>query len=160
MDLKGSYKLNASCDQVWKALNDPEVLRSCTPGCKQMVSTGEDSYDVVIEIGIASIKGRYAGQIKITDRVPNSHYNLAVSGVGTAGFMNASGSIYVREQENATLIEYAGEAHVGGLAAGLGQRVMEGVAKLLVGQFFKCLGTAILKSREGVGSDEGSAAGC
>jgi carbon monoxide dehydrogenase subunit G len=152
MNIKGAYKLKASPDQVWKALNDPEVLRSCTPGCKQMISTGEDSFDVVIEIGIASIKGRYTGQIKISDRVPNSQYKLAVSGTGTAGFMNATGSIQVREQENETLIEYVGEAHVGGL----GQRVMEGVAKLLVGQFFECLGKTIHKSRENLGSGEGS----
>ena len=160
MNLKGTYKLNASCDQVWKALNDPEVLRSCTPGCKQMVSSGEDSFDVVIEIGIASIKGRYTGQIKISDRIPNHQYKLAVSGTGTAGFMKASGSIRVTEQENETLMEYAGEAHVGGLVAGLGQRVMEGIAKLLVEQFFKCFEAAIHKSRGGVGSDEGSALDC
>lgn len=123
-----------------------------------MVSTGEDSLDVVIEIGIASIKGRYTGQIKISDRVPNFQYKLAVSGTGTAGFMSASALIQVKEQEDETQIEYAGEAHVGGLAAGLGQRVMEGVAKLLVGQFFECLGKAIHKSRENAGSREGSSA--
>ena len=150
MNLKGNYKLKAPCAEIWRALNDPEVLRSCTPGCKQMVSAGEDSFDVVIEIGIASIKGRYTGQIKISDRVANSHYKLAVSGTGTAGFMNASGLIWVKEQEDETLIEYAGEAHVGGLAAGLGQRVMEGVAKLLVGQFFACLGKAV---RSSLGND-------
>jgi uncharacterized protein len=156
MNLKGTYKLKAPTDQVWKALNDAEVLQSCTPGCRQMVPTGQDTFDVVIEIGIASIKGRYTGQIKISDRVPNCQYKLAVSGTGTAGFMNATGSIRVSEQENETLIEYAGEAHVGGLAAGLGQRVMEGVAKLLVSQFFECLGKAICQPRETAGSGEGS----
>lgn len=159
MNLKGTYKLQAPSDRVWKALNDPEVLRSCTPGCKQMVPTGEDSFDVVIEIGIASITGRYTGQIKISDRVANCEYKLAIAGTGTAGFMNASGSIRLREQENETLIEYAGVAQVGGLAAGLGQRVMEGVAKLLVGQFFECLGKAIHKSRESAGPGEGPAGG-
>ena len=160
MNLKGTHKLQAPTDRVWKALNDPDVLRSCTPGCKQMVSTGEDSFDVVIEIGIASITGRYTGQIKISDRVANCRYKLAISGTGTAGFMNASGSIRLIEQENETLIEYAGQAQVGGLAAGLGQRVMEGVAKLLVGQFFECLGKAIHKSGESPSPGKGPAGDC
>lgn len=159
MNLKGTHKLQAASDRVWKALNDPEVLRSCTPGCKQMVSTGEDSFDVVIEIGIASITGRYTGQIKISDRVANSQYKLEIAGTGTAGFMNATGSIRLMEQENETLIEYAGQAQVGGLVAGVGQRVMEGVAKLLVGQFFECLGKAIHKSGESPGPGHGSAGG-
>lgn len=143
MNLKGTYKLKAHSHRVWKALNDPQVLRACVPGCKQMVSTGEDSFDVVIEIGVVSIKGRYTGQIKISDRVPNCGYKLTVFGSGTAGFMNASGLIRLREQGDETQIEYAGEAHIGGLAAGLGQRVMEGIFKVLVVQFLECLGNAI-----------------
>jgi len=143
MKLAGTHKLKAPCDQVWHTLNDPEVLRSCTPGCKQMVPTGEDSFDVVIEISIASVKGRYTGHINIRDRIPHRQYRLEVSGNGTAGFVNASGLIQLKQEEGGTLVEYSSEAHVGGLAAGLGQRVMEGVAKLLVGQFFKCLETAV-----------------
>lgn len=143
MKLEGKYKLNASRPELWKALNDPEVLRACTPGCKQMVANGVDAFDVVIEIGIASVKGRYKGHIAIRDRIPNQQYRLEVSGSGTAGFMNASGVIQLSEAGEATAVEYAVEAHVGGLAAGLGQRVMEGAAKLLVGQFFNCLGTAV-----------------
>jgi carbon monoxide dehydrogenase subunit G len=107
---------------------------------------------VVIEIGIAAIKGRYTGQIKISDRVPNQRYTLAVSGTGTAGFMNATGLITLSGQENETLIEYAGEASVGGLVAGVGQRVMEGIAKLLVGQFFKSFEVTFCKSGESLNS--------
>ena len=147
MKLDGKYKLNASRPELWKALNDPEVLRSCTPGCKQMVANGDDAFDVVIEIGIASVKGRYTGHIAIRDRIPNEQYRLEVSGSGTAGFMNASGLIQLSEAGDATAVEYAVEAHVGGLAAGLGQRVMEGAAKLLVGQFFSCLETTLRSQR-------------
>lgn len=157
MNLKGTYRLKGSREQVWTALNDPQVLRRCTPGCKQMVAVTEDCFDVVIEIGIAAIKGHYTGQIKISDRVPNQGYTLAVSGTGTAGFMNASGALQLGGQENQTLIEYAGEANVGGVVAGVGQRVMEGVARLLVGQFFKCLESVLQTSGESVKPLGGSA---
>jgi uncharacterized protein len=150
MNLKGTYKLKGSREEVWTALNNPQVLRRCTPGCKQMLAVNEDCYDVVIEIGIAAIKGRYTGQIKISDRVANQRYTLAVSGTGTAGFMNATGAIQLCGQENETIIEYAGEANVGGLVAGIGQRVTEGIARLLVGQFFKSLEMALQESGEKV----------
>ena len=149
MNLKGTYKLKGTLDDVWTALNNPQVLRRCTPGCRQMVAVNEDCYDVVIEIGIAAVKGRYTGQIKISDRVPNQRYTLAVSGTGTAGFMNATGAIQLCGHENETVIEYAGEANVGGLVAGVGQRVTEGIARLLVGQFFKSLQTALQESGQG-----------
>jgi carbon monoxide dehydrogenase subunit G len=158
MNLKGTHKLRGSLEQVWTALNDPQVLRRCTPGCKQMVEVTADCFDVVIEIGIAAIKGRYTGQIKISNRVPNLRYTLVVSGNGTAGFMNASGAIQLGGQGNETVIDYAGEANVGGLAAGVGQRVMEGIARFLVGQFFKCLEAALQESEESVKSFGNSAA--
>jgi carbon monoxide dehydrogenase subunit G len=139
MKLVGNYKMNASPSELWKALNDPEVLRSCTPGCKQIIAKGDDSFDVVIEIGVASVKGRYTGHIATRDRIPDRQYRLDISGNGSAGFLRANGLIQLSEQGEGTLVEYTGEAHVGGLAAGLGQRVMEGVAKLLVGQFFSSL---------------------
>jgi carbon monoxide dehydrogenase subunit G len=152
VNLKGTYKLKGRLEQVWAALNDPEVLRQCTPGCRQMIAAGDDCFDVVIEIGIAAIKGRYTGQIKISDRVPNQRYTLAVSGTGTAGFMHATGLINLSGQDNETVIEYTGEANVGGLVAGVGQRVMEGIAKLLVGQFFKSFEATFNKSGERVNS--------
>jgi len=152
MNLKGTYRVKGKPEQVWAALNDAEVLRQCTPGCRQMIAAGDDCFDVVIEIGIAAIKGRYTGQIKISDRVPNQCYTMAVSGTGTAGFMNATGLIRVGGQENDTVIEYAGEANVGGLVAGVGQRVMEGIAKMLVREFFKCFETTFHKSGESINS--------
>ena len=69
MNLSGIYKLKASRDQVWEAPNNAEVLRQCTPGCKKMIPVGEDSYDVLMEVGIAAIKGRYTGKVEIRDRI-------------------------------------------------------------------------------------------
>lgn len=145
MNLSGTCQLKVSREQVWKALNDPEVLRRCTPGCKEMRPTGEDSYDVRMEVGVGSVKGRYTGKIQISDRVPGQQYKLALTGTGSAGFVKAEGVIQLSDEGEETRIEYSGQAHVGGPVAGVGQRVMEGTAKFLVGQFFKCVEAAIHK---------------
>lgn len=149
MNLTGIYTLKAAREQVWEALNDPEILRRCTPGCQEMRPAGEGSYDIRMEVGIGSVKGRYSGTIAITNRVPGREYKLAVKGTGNAGFVSAEGVIQLKDDGAETRIEYSGHAHVGGPVAGVGQRVMEGAAKFLVGQFFKCLETAILQSQPG-----------
>ena len=148
MNLKGTHRFKAKQDRVWESLNDPEVLRQCTPGCRQMTPAADgsnDSYDVLMEVGIAAVKGRYTGTIRITDRVPGTQYKLAVTGTGSVGFLNAEGVIRLETLGEETLIEYSGQAQVGGLIAGVGQRIMGGVAKQLVGQFFQCLEKNVLK---------------
>ena len=70
MNLQGTYQMKVTKDRVWEALNDPEVLRQCTPGCWQMAPAEDGSYDVLMEVGIAAVKGRYTGKIRISDRIP------------------------------------------------------------------------------------------
>ncbi|OFW42964.1 MAG: hypothetical protein A3J28_06960 [Acidobacteria bacterium RIFCSPLOWO2_12_FULL_60_22] len=149
MKVNGMVRLKVARDQVWEALNNPAVLRRCTPGCKEMIPDGEDSYQVRMEVGVGSVKGRYKGTIKISDRVPGQQYKLTVTGTGSAGFVNAEGLVQLTDQEEETRIEYSGQAQVGGPVAGVGQRVIEGVAKFLVEQFFKCVESAILQSQAG-----------
>jgi Carbon monoxide dehydrogenase subunit G (CoxG) len=69
MSVQGTYELKAPRPQVWEALNNPEGLRQCTPGCKELRTAEDGSYDVLFEMGIAAVKGRYEGKIKISDRV-------------------------------------------------------------------------------------------
>ena len=152
MNLTGTCQLKAARERVWDALNDPEILRRCTPGCKEFAPTGENSYAVLLEVGVGSVKGRYKGKIEITNRVPGREYRLAVQGTGNTGFVNADGVIQLNQEGDETRIEYSGQARVGGPIAGVGQRVMEGAAKFLVGQFFKCFEAAILRNPAGAES--------
>lgn len=149
MNLQGTVQVKASRDRVWEALNDAKVLEQCTPGCKQMTLAEDGSYDVLLEVGIASIKGRYTGKIRISDRIPGTQYKLAVTGKGAPGFLSAEGTLRLEEQGEETRIEYSGQAQVGGLIAGVGQRIMGGVAKQLVGQFFKSFERLVVQSAEG-----------
>ncbi len=149
MNLQGTVQVKVPRDRVWEALNDPSVLEQCTPGCKQMTLAEDGSYDVLLEVGIASIKGRYTGKIRISDRIPGTQYKLAVTGKGAPGFLNAEGILRLEEQGAETRIEYSGQAQVGGLIAGVGQRIMGAVAKQLVGQFFKSFERLVVQSAKG-----------
>ena len=141
MKLAGDYTLQAhvSVDRLWDALNDPNVLQKCTPGCEQIIDIGGEEYELLLELGIAAVKGRYKGKMKIQDKVPPSHYVLVVEGSGAAGFVNGRGVIDVKDQDDRVVIRYEGEVKVGGAIAAIGQRMLGGVAKMIVGQFFKAL---------------------
>jgi uncharacterized protein len=139
MRLEGTNVLPAPLEKVWKTLNDPEALRRCTPGLKELKEAGPDSYQATLVIGVAAVKGTYAGTLAITDKRPPNHYKIALNGSGGAGFMKGEGTVDLEPQGDATLLKWTGDLQVGGLIAGVGQRMMSGIGKMLIGQFFKCL---------------------
>lgn len=139
MELQGTQVIAAPMEAVWLALNDPNVLQACTPGCKELTPTGADSFAAALEIGIAAIKGQYTGTLHITDKEAPRSYRLHIKGEGGPGFVTSSLHIELTEQEQGTLLNYSGTANVGGTIARVGQRVLGSVAKLLMGQFFKAL---------------------
>ena len=114
------------------------------PGCKRLVVNAAGGYDADLEVGVGAIKGQFTGTINIKDHVPGSQYKLAVSASGNAGFLNAEGLVELKEEGDATVIEYSGEAKVGGPIASVGQRMVEGVAKRLVAQFFRSFEEAMI----------------
>ena len=139
MKLDGTNTLPAPVDAVWKTINDPEALRRCTPGLTELTATGPDTYRATLSIGIAAVKGTYAGTLTITDKQAPTHYKIVLEGTGGAGFMKGEGTVDLTAQGGETLLRWTGDIQVGGLIAGVGQRMLSGVGKMLIGQFFKCL---------------------
>jgi len=139
MKLDGTNTLPAPVDTVWQMINDPEALRRCTPGIKELREVAPDSYEATLTIGIAAVKGTYSGTLKITDKQAPRHYKIALEGSGGAGFMKGEGTVDLEPQGNGTLLTWSGDVQIGGLIAGVGQRMLSGVGKMLIGQFFKCL---------------------
>jgi uncharacterized protein len=139
MRLEGVNALPAPQDTVWKTLNDPEALRRCTPGLKTLELVSPDTYAATLEIGIAAVKGTYSGTLAITDKQAPRHYKITLTGSGGAGFMKGEGIIDLEPQGQGTLLRWTGDVQIGGLIAGVGQRMLSGVGKMLIGQFFKCL---------------------
>ena len=139
MDIKGDKLVKSPPDKVWAALNDHEVLARSTPGCQLLEPKGDSTYKVIVELGVAAVRGKYEGEVRIFDVVPDSSYKISIDGTGVLGFMKAEGTISLEPEGAGTRVRYVMEAQIGGNLAGVGQRVVGGVAKMLAGKFFSAL---------------------
>ncbi|MGB7950746.1 MAG: carbon monoxide dehydrogenase subunit G [Candidatus Binatia bacterium] len=137
MKIEGSYTFNASREKVWEVLLDPKIMAQCMPGCESMREIGPDQYEATLKVGIASVKGTYKGKVSLKDKQAPSHYVLSGEGSGGPGFMQGDVTIDLEEKEGRTVLKYSTDAKVGGLIASIGQRMLNGVAKMMVDQFFK-----------------------
>ncbi|MGE5819525.1 MAG: SRPBCC family protein [Deltaproteobacteria bacterium] len=137
MKIDGSYTFNAPRERVWQVLLDPKVLAQCVPGCESLNEMGPDQYEAIMKVGVASVKGTYKGKVSIKDKRPPAHYVLSGEGSGGPGFMQGDVAVDLEENNGQTLLKYSSEAKVGGLIASIGQRMLNGVAKMMLDQFFK-----------------------
>jgi uncharacterized protein len=141
--VSGTYLLNAPRDRLWQLLNDPTFLKACLPGCESMEATGPDQYRVTLTVGIAAVKGKYAGSVTLSEKEPPQHFKMQVEGKGTGGFMQGTGLLELSEDPQGTTVAYQGDVQVGGPIASVGQRLLDGAAKMMVGQFFNAVNTQL-----------------
>jgi len=139
MDIFGSYTFDAPSDRVWALLMDPTVLSSCIPGCEKFEADGEGRYNVTLTVGLAAITGTYNGTVELADMVPQTSYRLIVEGQGRPGFVKGSSVIALRAVGATTAVDVSGAVHTGGPIARVGQRLIGGVAKMMLDRFFACL---------------------
>ncbi len=137
MKIDGSYIFNAPRERVWQVLLDPKVLAQCVPGCESLNEVGPDKYEAIMKVGVASVKGTYKGKVSIKDKQAPTHYVLSGEGSGGPGFMQGDVAVDLEENNGQTLLKYSTDAKVGGLIASIGQRMLNGVAKMMLDQFFK-----------------------
>ena len=137
MKIEGTYTFQAPREKVWAALLDPKIIAQCVPGCDGLKEVGPDQYEATMKVGIASVQGAYKGKIRIKDKRAPEHYVLRGEGAGGPGFMQGDVVIDLEEENGKTILKYSAEPKIGGLIAGLGQRMVGGVAKMMVEQFFK-----------------------
>lgn len=139
LDIGGEEVFEVPIEALWRALNDPAVLQKCIPGCKEMTADGEDRYRLVLNLKVASVGGTFEGEISLSEKLPPTQCKVAVSGSGTLGQGSGIATFSLASQTGGTAMRYSGEGEIGGLVAGVGQRILKGVAKHLVGQFFTSL---------------------
>lgn len=144
MKFTGSHTLAAPRQQVWEALMDPAVLARTLPGCTALEVTGEDTYAVTVTAGVASVKGTYDGQVRLTDQQAPEGYTMRASGKGGPGTVDATVEVRLRDDGDGTRVDYDADATVGGTIAGVGQRVIQGVAKRNAGEFFAAVERELL----------------
>jgi carbon monoxide dehydrogenase subunit G len=137
MKFEGKYTFKAPREKVWQVLLDPKILAQCMPGCEDLKEIGPDQYEANVKVGIAAVKGTYKAKISIKDKQPPSHYVLSGQGSGGPGFMQGDMVIDLEQKGGETLLKHSTDAKVGGLIAGVGQRMIGGIAKMMIDQFFK-----------------------
>lgn len=139
MKIEGTHELAARRARVFQALTDPEVLKRCIPGCESLEKSGENSYAATLRAGVGSIKGTFKGNVRLEEIRQPEHYRMIVDGKGQPGFLKGTGAIDLEEQGDATIIRYAGDVQVGGTIASVGQRMIQGAAKMMASQFFTAI---------------------
>ncbi|NUP46559.1 MAG: carbon monoxide dehydrogenase subunit G, partial [Catenulispora sp.] len=137
MKVSGNAVLRAEVGRVFEALTDPVALAAAIPGCERLELVAPDVYDMVVTVGVGSIKGTYKGRVELADRAAPRSFTLRASGAGAPGTVSAEcRMLLVDEADGHTRVEYDADAVVGGVVGGVGQRMLGGVARKLAGQFF------------------------
>ena len=140
LDIGGSETVPAPVEALWGALNDPAVLTRCIPGCKTMTETAPDSYKVEMQLRVAAVGGSFEGEIALSDKEAPKSCNIKVSGAGTLGHGTGTARFDIEpDGEGSSKLIYKGNGEIGGLVAGVGQRILSSVSKHLIGRFFVAL---------------------
>jgi carbon monoxide dehydrogenase subunit G len=138
--LEGTHQLDAPRERVYQSLVNPEVLQRCIPGCERLERTGENTYTTTMRAGVGSIKGVFQGTVRLEDLREPEHFRIVVEGKGAPGFLKGSGDLHLEQVDIGTKVNYSGDIQVGGTIASVGQRMIQGTAKMMASQFFTCLG--------------------
>ena len=138
MDMEGSRALAVSQPLAWQALNDPEVLKLCIPGCDKVEATGEHQYALGMAVKIGPVAAKFSGKIALSEIVPPESYVLTFDGQGgAAGFGKGRAEVRLTAAPPGCELSYKVHASVGGKIAQVGQRLIDGVAKSMAEEFFK-----------------------
>ena len=129
MKLEGSYKLNLTKEEVWKALNDPNILKQCIPGCESFVMEGSNIFNATATNQIGPMNATFSGTVSLSNIKENESYTLSGEGHSSVGFANGTADIKLTEENGITILSYEVNVNVGGKIAQLGSRLINGVAK-------------------------------
>jgi len=136
MKLAGSYKLNVKKEVVWKALNDPEILKKCIPGCEVFEKESNTVFNATATNQIGPMNATFSGKLSLSNIQENQSYKLSGEGQSSVGFVNGIADVKLTEENGLTILNYEVDVNVGGKVAQLGSRLINGVAKKMSDYFF------------------------
>ena len=155
MKLTGSYKMNVEKEVVWKALNDPNILKQCIPGCESFDKESSNIFNATATNQIGPMNATFSGTVTLSNIQENQSYTLSGEGQSSVGFVNGSADVKLIEENGITTLTYEVNANVGGKIAQLGSRLINGVAKKMSDYFFgrfADLVAPLTKEENGTGS--------
>ena len=146
MDMNGTQRIEAPREKVYVALNDPEVLKQCIPGCETIERLSDTEMRAVVTLRVGPVKASFVGMVTLSDLDPPNGYTITGEGSGGgAGFAKGGAKVRLEADGKATILNYTVKADVGGKLAQLGGRLIESTAKKLAGDFFEKFGSIVGK---------------
>ena len=139
MKLSGNYTVPIERERAYRLMQDPAVLARAMPGCDHLALIAPDEYEMRMKMVFSSIQGLFAGKVRIADRNPPEGFRLIVEGSGKIGFMKGEGLLTFTSLYTSTDIHYDGDVQVGGMIAGVGQRLLDTTSRFLIKKFFEKL---------------------
>jgi len=150
MDFSGRYEIPATPEIVWAALNDPDILKSCIPGCKEMTKIDDAHFEASMSVKVGPLKSTLKGSITLEEADPPHRTNILAAGQGgVAGFAKANAEIVLSLADTGTILTYTAKANLGGKLAKLGQRLIDRAAKQVADDFFARFAGAIRAASAG-----------
>ncbi len=138
MQMNGTRQLNATADQAWQALNDPDMLKACIPGCDRFEAVTDTQYAMGVSIRIGPVSAKFSGTVTLDEVVPPTSYVIHFEAQGgVAGFGKGSSRVQLVPNDQGVELQYQVESQVGGKLAQVGQRLIDVAAKSLAEDFFK-----------------------
>lgn len=137
MEIKGEYRIAASREKVFAALNDPAVLQACIPGCESLEKSSDTEMKAKVRMRIGPVSASFTGKVTLSDLDPPNGYRISGEGQGgAAGFAKGGAVVALREDGAETVLTYNVDAQVGGKIAQVGARLIDGTARKLADEFF------------------------
>ena len=144
MDMTGEERIAAPRDAVWAALNDPEILKACIPGCQSLTMKSPTELEATVKLKIGPVSASLSGEVTLSNLNPPESYTISGEGKGgIAGFAKGGAVVGLTDKDGGTLLSYNVEAQIGGKLAQLGQRLINGTAKKLADEFFAGFARAV-----------------
>ena len=137
MDMTGEFRIPAPRETVWKALNDPEILKRSIAGCEELEKTSDTEFTAKVTAKVGPVKARFAGKVTLSDLDPPNGYTITGEGQGgAAGFAKGGAKVRLEPDGDATLLKYTVNAAIGGKLAQIGARLIDGAARKMADDFF------------------------
>jgi hypothetical protein len=144
MDMTGEYRIPASREEVWDALNDPETLKSCIAGCQELDKTSETEFTARVKTKVGPVSATFTGKVQLSDIDPPNGYTISGEGTGgVAGFAKGGATVKLAEDGDATILTYEANATVGGKLAQIGSRLIDSTARKMANDFFGAFAEAV-----------------